>query len=612
MMSPLELPGQRPIGSEQPAIPPASRSRPTDREQRLWGVKLRLGVGVAFLLLGLVFTFDRPIIWATLLGYVCLAVAGAWLEVRDLYSDLRVNLFLLLDVSLVTLVTHATGTQTTPVSALHFPLVVAYTLRQGTRTGVLAACLCLGSFGALLVMEGAGWLPLAPWIVGDPVTNAMQAETLVGYAVAALALYVSYASVTYSMDKLGESAIQADRLAEQEQEAQLESQRMQAKMWNAQRLEGLGRMAGGIAHEFNNLLTVILGSSRMVLDQPELGAEDRMDVEEITQAARRGQNLVRQLLSYSRQQVANRERFDLRALVMRVKPMIEKLAPERILLRLQMANGPVEVVADVDMLEQLLINLVTNAFHASAPGSEVLVAVDATEVQSAAPEPGASVANLRRARLLVRDSGSGMEPGTLAAALDPFFTTKPLGQGTGLGLAVVRDVVEQHEGTLQIESSPGRGTQAVVWLPLSSSEQLEQIDLALMSQSPPETILVVEDEALVRKVAARLLERLGYRVLLTGNAAEALEYLKRENGQVDLLLSDLVLPGSSGCWLARQARALQPGLRLMFMSGNGADVFLLTQEEFAQAPVLQKPFTPQLLARRVREALDGDSASQES
>jgi len=389
--------------------------------------------------------------------------------------------------------------------------------------------------------------------------------------------------------------------------------RLEDQLRQAQKMEAMGRLAGGVAHDFNNLLTVIRSSAELL--GVDLAADDprHEEVTEIAAAAERAAGLTRQLLAFSRRQPVAPRVVPLNDVARGAERLLERLLGEDVRLVTVLDAAEPAVLADPGQLEQVLLNLALNARDAMPQGGSMVIETSVVRLDAAYAElvPGAGAGP--HAALKVSDTGIGMSREVQARVFEPFFTTKPPGQGTGLGLATVYGIVQQAGGHVVVYSEPGLGSTFKVLLPLATvAEDGEAearpprrtpVGLAAM-QRGSETILLAEDEPSLRRLARRALEGLGYRVLEAADGAAALEAARAYEGRIDLLLSDVVMPNLGGRETAETLLRERPGLRVLFMSGYTADVMLrhLVAEE--GAPFLEKPFTVELLARKVREALD--------
>jgi len=380
----------------------------------------------------------------------------------------------------------------------------------------------------------------------------------------------------------------------------------------SQKLEAIGRLAGGVAHDFNNMLTVIGGNGEMLARKlpPESGELALLG--EIREATDRAAGLTRQLLAFSRTQVLTPQVTELAAIVGRVETMLRRLIGEDIRLVCSLAPETGFVLVDPSQLEQVILNLAVNARDAMPKGGTLTISTSLHVVEADSGSSGLARAPGRYARLSVADSGCGMTPEVRERIFEPFFTTKPPGAGTGLGLATVFGIVHQSGGQIEVESAPGSGTRFDIDLPqvpapVADSGPKETAPAAARGH---ETILLVEDEAGVRRVARMALERQGYVVYAAASGREALDLAKQHGDQIDLLLTDLVMPELSGRELAETLKARYPRLAVLLMSGYVEDDFVRLGVQADELTLLQKPFTLAQLAAKVRATLDGGKPDQ--
>ncbi len=374
----------------------------------------------------------------------------------------------------------------------------------------------------------------------------------------------------------------------------------------AQKLESVGRLAGGVAHDFNNLLTVILGAGEVLQDDLRAGRPaDPVDVEQIRAAGGRARELTGQLLAFARRQVTAPVPLDLNDVVRASERLLRRVLGEDVQLSVELEPGLWTVVCDPGQVEQVILNLAVNSRDAMPRGGALLLRTRNLLVdESHAARDGEARAG-EWAQLTVQDTGAGMSPEVLAHLFEPFFTTKPEGSGTGLGLASVHGIVSQAGGHLYVRSAPGKGTTVQVCLP----RRLEVPKQSRPAAAPPavggtETVLAVEDDPLVREITARTLRKGGYQVLVAGSGAEALEVAARLQGRLHLLVTDVVMPGVDGRALADELHRRKPGVRVLYVSGYTQDVISHHGVLDTGVELLPKPFTSGALLARVRAILD--------
>ena len=401
-------------------------------------------------------------------------------------------------------------------------------------------------------------------------------------------------------------ALENSRLYEETQSALRELSQTRDQLVQSQKMEAIGQLAGGVAHDFNNLLTVIIGRSQLFLARVAVGDPGRRDVEMVNRAAERAASLTRQLLAFSRKQVLKPEPLDLNALVGGLAPMLRRLIGEHIDLVIAPGGDLGQVMADPGQIEQVVMNLVVNARDAMPDGGTMRVQTEHAQLGATRAHLEGRIPPGDYAAVQVQDAGSGMDPATVARIFEPFFTTKEPGKGTGLGLSTVYGTVNQSGGHIGVDSAPGRGTTFTIYLPRTAlpvpSPARGRETVGMVGGS--ETILLVEDEDEVRQLARDVLESCGYTVLATGDPREALTIADRRGGEIDLLVTDMVMPTIRGSALAARLRRQLPALPLLYVSGYTDEMATPGGKIEPPAPLLQKPFTPPALARAVRDVLD--------
>jgi signal transduction histidine kinase len=374
----------------------------------------------------------------------------------------------------------------------------------------------------------------------------------------------------------------------------------------AHKMEAIGRLAGGVAHDFNNLLTAIIGYSDIMLMRLESHEPLYRYVEQISKAANRAALLTRQLLTFSRRQVYQKRPLHFNAIVAEMENMLQPLIGEDIQLSTRLAPQLGCVYADLGHIQQLVMNLVVNARDAMPQGGTLRIETANVELTSAQGARFLGAPAGAYVMLAVQDSGEGMDVEVMSHLFEPFYTTKEPGKGTGLGLAVVYGILEQNDGDIEVQSVPGAGTTFKIYLPrvdegLPVAGGLEVPEAPL---SGLETVLVVEDESIVRLSIRDTLQLKGYGVLEATDAQEALDFCMQHQGPIHLLITDVVMPGMNGQTLADRLVALRTDMRVLFISGHPGDAVARHGVLPLSAAFLQKPFTPAMLARKVREILD--------
>lgn len=413
-------------------------------------------------------------------------------------------------------------------------------------------------------------------------------------------LYIESATISPLNDDSGESigfvAVKKDIT---------ESIRLEEQYHQAQKVESVGRLAGGVAHDLNNLLTPILGYGEMLKDDLEPGTENSESVDQILKAGLRARDLVRQLLAFSRKQTLEYAPVDLNRVVENFEELLRRTVREDIAIQVVRSPEVRPVMADVGQIEQVIMNLAVNAADAMPNGGHLIIETAAVDLgeeyasQHQGVEPGPY------SMLAISDTGSGMGAGVLEHIFEPFFSTKGL-EGTGLGLATVYGIVKQHEGNLWVYSEPGRGTTFKIYLPVSVEAQRAAAKAAvpIASLEGSETILLVEDNDQVRTMARTMLELRGYQVLVAANGVEALEIIASHEGVIELLFTDVVMPEMNGRDLFQRAVAERPGLKVLYMSGYTDNVIAHHGVLDAGIDLIAKPFTSVDLATRLRKVLE--------
>lgn len=400
--------------------------------------------------------------------------------------------------------------------------------------------------------------------------------------------------------------IQQARFITQLKQAEEEKEKLQAQFLQAQKMESVGRLAGGVAHDFNNMLQAILGYTGMALVEASQASPLQSYLLEIEKAAKRSAELVRQLLSFARKQVVSPKVLDLNHAISGLIKMLQRLIGEDIDLAWLPGHGLWPIKIDPSQIQQLLANLAVNARDAIAGVGQITIETGNVALDETYCKTHMEVVPGEYVMLAVSDNGCGMDAETLEHIFEPFFTTKGVGEGTGLGLATVYGIVKQNNGFINVYSEPGAGTSVKLYLPRVEERAVQaEVESETAAVGGEETVLVVEDEQSILALCRTLLERLGYTVLTAQRPSQAIELAREYKGRMHLLITDVVMPEMNGRELARQILEAHPGLKCLFMSGYTANVIAHRTVLDKGVHFIQKPFSLKSIAEKVREVLDG-------
>jgi nitrogen-specific signal transduction histidine kinase len=389
--------------------------------------------------------------------------------------------------------------------------------------------------------------------------------------------------------------------------AEHEMKALEEQLRQSQKMEAIGRLAGGIAHDFNNILTIIKGYSQLSLSELKEGHPLRENLEGINKSTDRATDLIRKILAFSRRQVMEMKVLDLNTLLMDLDKLLHRVIGEDIELVAVLAEDLGRVKVDPGQIEQVILNMAVNAKDAMPNGGKLTIETTNAELDGAYARSHLAVAPGRYVMLSVSDTGVGMSPEIKERIFEPFYTTKEKNKGTGLGLSTVYGIVKQSGGNIWVYSEVGQGTTFKIYLPREEEEPLEEVREKVVKEEllrGSETVLVVEDEEELRKLAVRFLQKQGYKVLEASQGDEALSIYGRHDEPIHLLVTDVVMPGMSGRELSERLTSLCREIKILYMSGHTNSAILHHGVLEPGVNLLQKPFTPEALVRKVREVLD--------
>ncbi len=413
-----------------------------------------------------------------------------------------------------------------------------------------------------------------------------------------------YAAIAIENARLYQSSL--DELAER-RKAEREQKRLRDQLAQAQKMEAVGRLAGGIAHDFNNVLCAISGQADLLLRNLPADAPLRESLTTIARASERGADLTRQLLAFSRKQVIDPKVVELSAVIKGLHSMLTRLIGEDVILDTMTQKSQGRVKMDPGQIEQIVLNLAVNARDAMPDGGRLLIETADVVLDDAYCESHADAVPGEHVMLGVSDTGIGMSEAVRSRVFEPFFTTKQLGQGTGLGLATVHGIVQQNDGYIEVDSAPGQGTAFKIYFRRVTEGDDEEVPRPQRGLSRgTETVLLVEDEELVRDVAEQMLRRCGYTVLVAGSGQGALALARDHEGPIDLLLTDVVMPLMNGQELAEKVATVRPGIKILYVSGYTEDVIAHHGVIDEGVQFISKPYTFSSLSACVRAVLDSD------
>jgi PAS domain S-box-containing protein len=385
-----------------------------------------------------------------------------------------------------------------------------------------------------------------------------------------------------------------------------ENHKLEEQLRHAQKMEGIGTLAGGIAHDFNNILSAIIGYGHITLMKLPENDPLRLNIERILESADRAAALTQGLLTFSRKRVVERKPVELNSILKRVEQFLVRIIGEDIKVRVAFAEGPVNIFGNSDNLEQVLMNLATNARDAMPNGGLFTIEAGITELDNSFVSAHGYGKPGMYAIIVATDTGVGMNEETRGKIFEPFFSTKEVGKGTGLGLAMVYGIIKQHEGFINVYSEPGKGTAFRIYLPLIKTEAVEEqlVTAAEYPKGGTETILVAEDDVSVRNLTLLVLEQMGYTVITANDGEEAVKKFMQNKDRIQLLLFDIIMPNKNGREAYEEIKKTKPDILVLFASGYSPDMLRVKELIDEDAVLVYKPLSPQNLLKKVREVLD--------
>jgi signal transduction histidine kinase/ActR/RegA family two-component response regulator len=409
-------------------------------------------------------------------------------------------------------------------------------------------------------------------------------------------------------DEIGKLASAFNSIAESLHTRESEKEHLEQQLRQAHKMEAIGTLAGGVAHDFNNILSTIEGYAGLLRDRIRKKSPIRDYVEQIVAAAERASELTRRLLAFSRNQVIHPKPVNLNETISSINSLLVRLVGENIEFYISLTREDLIVMADELQIEQMLINLVTNARDAMPHGGTLSIVTELAELTEVAEESPWKLPRGSYAKLMVSDTGVGIDASVMDRIFEPFFTTKEVGKGTGLGLSMAYGIVKQHRGSIEVESGQGKRTVFTIYLPVVDSiVERKKLETLLLPSGSNETILLAEDDRFVRMLTKHILIKYGYLVIEASDGDDALEKFRQNFESVQLLLLDVIMPKKTGMQIYEEARKIRPDIKVLFMSGHTFDV-ITKQGVFAEdIPLISKPLTPGELLVKIREVLHGSS-----
>ncbi|MCP4599497.1 MAG: response regulator [Proteobacteria bacterium] len=565
---------------------------------------IRLSIVGSWLALVLFFWLEMTVIWLVLVSYLGLSTLTVYLLYKKIWSKIPLFAYIVIDIIFVTILIHCVGSLTSQLVTYYVLILVGYKLQAGREAGVFALVLSIASYLSLLILEWSGVLSYAPYNFADVIIPLTFANLILSFCVFAFAQIGVFLFVSVIISRIEKYMENERALIASEREAHAQSAKLAKQVEEALRLESLGRLAGGVAHDFNNILTGILSYSRFLKEEVSDNPNAKADLDVVIKAATRAGHLTSQLLAFSRKQIIQTKALDVNSIIGNVDEIIRRTISEQVECRFELSKNLNAIKGDQAQIEQVIMNLVVNAHGAMPDGGVMTISTSDIVLDKVFclshvdAKPGEYV------KISVSDSGIGMDTETKSKIFEPFFTTKKISEGTGLGLATVYGIVRQSGGIIDVTTAPGEGAQFDIYLP-SMQEKLTPPPPPpyVMERIGQETILLAEDDETVRKATARILRGNGYTVREASSGEEALKDAAEYQERIHMLITDVVMTGISGKTLADKLKKSRPEIGILFMSGYTEDSVIAKAVREEGMAFMAKPFTGEILLEEVRKII---------
>ncbi len=596
-----------PDQEKQPGI---NRAAEMEHRQELHSLYVRMIIGWAGAFWALLDRPDVVEIWTTLSAYSLMAtlLPVFFRKKFSLFEKFRI-VVLAVDVLLISILSYFFGSQSTKIPFLYLLLVAGAQIQDDKRSGTLVLLMCLAGYGAVLALEKTGVIPRAPWAIIGPVVHELPDRAYKSFFITGGCMVVMYMVVSFAMARVRAHLENAASHMLAEREAHRRYQMLRGEVEARSRLEGLGRLAGGVAHDFNNLLTIIAGYTEAMYEEADDDDPVRHELSEVIKATSSATQLTEQLLAFSSRQKVERVVIDLGETILGLETMLGRLLGERTVLRVGVQGGLGPVLCDQGQIEQVIVNLVVNARDAMPGGGTVEVLVSEADLPAGLTTEFSNVDRGEYVKITVSDQGSGIDDDDRKRIFEPFFSKKKSAGGTGLGLATVYGIVRQNDGAIEVKSRIDRGTVFEIYLPSAKSMPLTKNKNAvselpgLLCGKLSGTVMLVEDDDSVRRTAVRMLSATDLDLIEASSGEEALELLREYGRSVRLVISDVIMTGMTGIQMLEMAAEMMPEIKAVFISGYSLEELEKHGFDRLVHRCLRKPFSKRELIETIGSAL---------